>query len=118
MSKFNIWKIFNCPPELDDISGLDLIRMTLRDWSLHRQAIACNLVSMSRHRPPGRYKKPKGRLLSTTEAAAYLGVSIRTIHNYRYKGALVPCRVGRLWKYDPRDLDNFIETSTLQAINA
>ncbi|WP_191498640.1 helix-turn-helix domain-containing protein [Mycobacterium simulans] len=64
---------------------------------------------MARYTPPGKYKKPQGRLLSTAQAAEYLGISVRTLFNYRQAGKLSAYRVGeKLWKYDPADLENFV----------
>jgi excisionase family DNA binding protein len=49
------------------------------------------------------------RLLSTTAAAAYLGVSANTIRKYRDDGKIRAFHVGeRLVKYDPEDLDRFM----------
>ncbi len=33
--------------------------------------------------------------LDNNQAARYLGVSIRTIYNYKNNGSLNPCRIGR-----------------------
>ncbi|MFV8277681.1 helix-turn-helix domain-containing protein [Mycobacteroides abscessus] len=52
-------------------------------------------------------KKP-GRLLSTNQAAEYLGVSPNTIRKYSAAGKIKAFRVGvKLIKYDPADLDAF-----------
>ncbi|WP_204080990.1 helix-turn-helix domain-containing protein [Mycobacterium riyadhense] len=73
---------------------------------------------MSRYVPPGQYKKPPGRLLSTTEAAAYLSISVRTLFKYRKVGKICAQQVGdKLWKYDRSDLDKFIQNSNREAIN-
>lgn len=47
------------------------------------------------------------RLLSTAEAADYLGVSQNTIRNYVDRGLITPNRVGPrpLLKFDTADLD-------------
>jgi excisionase family DNA binding protein len=56
---------------------------------------------------PG-YKKPLKRLLSTSEAAAYLGISEPTFRKYRKLGQIPFRRVGeKLYKYHPDDLDQF-----------
>lgn len=51
--------------------------------------------------------KPQNRrLLSTAEAAEYLGVSVNTIRNYIAKGLITAQRVGpKLLKFNPADLD-------------
>ncbi|WP_082279379.1 helix-turn-helix domain-containing protein [Mycobacterium colombiense] len=46
------------------------------------------------------------RLLSTVQAADYLGVSTNTIRNYIARGWLTAQRIGpKLLKFDPADLD-------------
>lgn len=53
--------------------------------------------------------KAAPRLLSTTQAAAYLGVSPNTIRKYRDDGKIRAFLVGeKLVKYDPQDLDRFL----------
>ena len=48
------------------------------------------------------------RLLSTAQAADYLGVSTNTIRNYIARGILTAHRVGpKLLRFDPADLDAF-----------
>lgn len=61
--------------------------------------------------PPKRAPAAKAapRLLSTTQAAAYLGVSANTVRKYRDDGKIRAFHVGeRLVKYDPEDLDRFM----------
>ncbi|WP_157929684.1 helix-turn-helix domain-containing protein [Mycobacteroides abscessus] len=61
----------------------------------------------SRSQPVVPGKKP-GRLLSTNQAAEYLGVSSNTIRKYSAAGKIKAFRVGvKLIKYDPADLDAF-----------
>jgi excisionase family DNA binding protein len=46
------------------------------------------------------------RLLSTAQAADYLGVSVNTIRNYIAQGWISAIRVGpKLLRFDPVDLD-------------
>ena len=54
------------------------------------------------------------RLLSVQEAAAYLGISARTIYNGISRKAtkpfpVKPKRIGKLVKFDLKDLDRYIE---------
>jgi len=52
------------------------------------------------------------RLLKTAEAAEYLGLSIRTLENWRYQGKGRGPKVtplDRTIRYDLRDLDVWIE---------
>jgi excisionase family DNA binding protein len=56
------------------------------------------------------------RLLSVDEAAAYLGLAPRTIYNAiapksRNPFPVRPVRIGKLRKFDIRDLDRFIDES-------
>lgn len=65
---------------------------------------------MSRTTPSRRIPLPDHprRLLSSAEAASYLGVSINTLRNYVAAGLLTNRRVGpRLLKYDPAELEAF-----------
>ena len=57
----------------------------------------------------------KKRLLSVEETAAYVGLSCRTIYNMigpkaKKKFPVKAKRVGKLVKFDLKDLDNWIET--------
>ena len=61
--------------------------------------------------PPTRPVPAKAapRLLSTAQAAAYLGVSQNTIRKYRDDGKIRAYYVGeKLVKYDPQDLNRFL----------
>jgi len=54
------------------------------------------------------------RLLSVEEAAAYLGISPRTIYNRTGRKSKNPFpvrarRIGKLVKFDKRDLDAYVE---------
>lgn len=54
------------------------------------------------------------RLLSVEETATYLGISPRTIYNQigrksKRKFPVKPKRIGKLVKFDIRDLDQYIE---------
>jgi excisionase family DNA binding protein len=56
------------------------------------------------------------RLLSVDEAAAYLGLAPKTIYNAiapksRNPFPVRPVRIGKLRKFDIRDLDRFIDES-------
>jgi len=49
------------------------------------------------------------RLLKSKEAAAYLALSEKTLWNLTNAGQMRAVRMGRLVRYDPADLDEFIE---------
>ena len=50
------------------------------------------------------------RLMKTEDAAEYLGLSIRTLENWRYQGrGPQVVKMGRTVRYDLRDLDRWIE---------
>lgn len=49
------------------------------------------------------------KLLKSKEAAEYLCISERTLWNLQNTGQVKVVRMGRLIRFDPVDLDNFIE---------
>ncbi|MGA1824118.1 MAG: helix-turn-helix transcriptional regulator [bacterium] len=60
-------------------------------------------------------KKQEKRLLSVEEAARYLGISVRTVYNQvgrkaKKKFPVKVKRIGKLVKFDIRDLDAYIES--------
>jgi excisionase family DNA binding protein len=54
-------------------------------------------------------KPPEVRLLSTVEAAKYLGVSRWTMHQLAVCGEIPVIRRFKSWRFDLQDLDAFIE---------
>ncbi len=61
------------------------------------------------------FAKPQSELLSRKEAAAYLGISARTLNVWKCtKRYIFPVvMIGRLVKYRRSDLDKFIEQNTI-----
>ena len=51
------------------------------------------------HRPP----------LSASDAAAYLGLSLRHVHALRAREAIPYLKLGRLVRYDPAELDAWVD---------
>ncbi len=51
------------------------------------------------------------RLLSVTEAASYLGVSVWTVRSLGWNGEIPQVKIGRRVLYDRPDLDAFVERS-------
>ena len=51
------------------------------------------------------------RLLKVKEAAKYLCISEKTLWNLTNASEIRAVRMGRLIRYDPADLDEFIEKS-------
>ena len=49
------------------------------------------------------------RLLKSKQAAEYLCISERTLWNLQNRGKIKVVRMGRLIRFDPADLDKFIE---------
>ena len=49
------------------------------------------------------------RLLTSKEAAAYLCLSEKTLWNLEQQKKIVAVRMNRLVRYDPEDLDEFIQ---------
>lgn len=43
-----------------------------------------------------------------SEAAAYTGLSPKTIYAWAEKGAIPAYKVGRLWRFDKIELDDFV----------
>jgi excisionase family DNA binding protein len=51
------------------------------------------------------------RLLKTKDAAEYLGLSVRTLENWRYQGRGPKCvLMGRTVRYDLQDLDAWVSS--------
>ncbi|MHC4292362.1 MAG: helix-turn-helix domain-containing protein [Planctomycetota bacterium] len=50
-----------------------------------------------------------GGLFNSKEAAEYLCISKRTLWNLQNTGQIKVVRMGRLIRFDPGDLDKFIE---------
>jgi len=51
-------------------------------------------------------KKP---LTGVKETAEYLGISIETLYSWTYQRKIPYVKVGRLVKFDPQDLDKWLE---------
>jgi excisionase family DNA binding protein len=48
------------------------------------------------------------RYLSVAETAAYLGLSPKTVYAWAEKGAMPAHKVGRVWRFDRTELDDFV----------
>lgn len=48
------------------------------------------------------------RYLSVGETAKYLGLSAKTIYSWAEKGAIPAYKVGRVWRFDKTELDDFV----------
>lgn len=70
---------------------------------------------MPPHESDGR-QSGRRTLLDLEEAAAYLGTSTRHIRQLWAERRLTAVKVGRLVRFDPRDLDSYIETHRIEAI--
>ncbi len=46
--------------------------------------------------------------MSVAEAAAYMGLSPKTIYAWAEKGAMPGYKVGRVWRFDKTELDVFV----------
>lgn len=55
------------------------------------------------------------RYLSVAQTAAYLGLSPKTVYSWVEKGAMPAYKVGRVWRFDKTELDQFVrgEKATL-----
>jgi excisionase family DNA binding protein len=56
----------------------------------------------------------EGRWLSTAEAAAYLGITPRTVYRLIDTGQLPAYRIGRVIRLTGHDLDAFIDSARIQ----
>jgi excisionase family DNA binding protein len=50
-------------------------------------------------------------LFTTEQVAAILQVSPKTVKDWLRAGKLTGCKIGRLWRVKPADLEVFIQTS-------
>jgi excisionase family DNA binding protein len=48
------------------------------------------------------------RYLSVAETAAYLGLSPKTVYAWAEKGAIPAYKLGRVWRFDKTELDDFV----------
>jgi excisionase family DNA binding protein len=48
------------------------------------------------------------RYLSLSEAASYLGLSRKTLYAWAEKQGIPAYKVGRLWRFDKVELDDFV----------
>jgi excisionase family DNA binding protein len=54
---------------------------------------------------------------SVPQIAAYLGVSKETVYRWLDRKQ-IPChRVGKLWKFDPEEVDKAIKKGRLKSVN-
>lgn len=58
--------------------------------------------------PEGDLRQP---LLTVQEAARYLAVSVSTIYGWVWQRRIPFVKIGRAVRFDPRDLETFIEAS-------
>ena len=54
-----------------------------------------------------------GRLLNMTEGAEYIGVEVQTLYKMVSQRRIPYVKVGRLTKFDPRLLDEWIRKNTV-----
>ena len=59
-------------------------------------------------------KACQGQLFNNTQVAAMLGVSLRTLQNYRDKGMITFSQIGRKIYYMQGDLEVFINKSKIR----
>ncbi|WP_443095853.1 helix-turn-helix domain-containing protein [Rothia koreensis] len=59
---------------------------------------------------------PKTRL-TTPEAAEYMGLEVKTLHNYRSAGTGPACiRVGRCYQYRVEDIEKYLDRNRVEPI--
>ena len=49
------------------------------------------------------------RYLSVADAAKYLGLSPKTIYSWAERGMIPAYKVGRVWRFDRAELDDFVK---------
>jgi len=52
------------------------------------------------------------RLMDTEEVAQYLGVHTKTVMNLVHNKRLKASKVGRIWKFRKRDIDDYLERTS------
>ena len=57
---------------------------------------------------------PPPQWMSTAEAAAHLGVVVRTLYRFINDGDLVGYKLGRVMRVRSTDLDTFLQTRRIQ----
>ncbi len=86
-------------PSLHD--GLETRRGRIRVRDRRERAVSGTVDAVTNAR----------RLLSVTEAASYLGVSVWTVRTLGWNGEIPQVKIGRRVLYDRPDLDAFVERS-------
>lgn len=66
----------------------------------------------------GKRKMSDTRWLSVDEIAAHLGVGKETIYVWIEKRDLPAHRVGRFWKFQKEDVDNWVKSGKAADVNA
>ena len=54
------------------------------------------------------------RLLTVQEVAEILGLEVSTIYDWVYRKKISYIKIGRLLKFDPENIQNFISSHTIQ----
>jgi len=54
-------------------------------------------------------KQRLSRLMSVDEIAQYLGLQKQTIYNWLHKKKISGLKIGKVWRFDRRDIDKWIE---------
>ncbi len=57
------------------------------------------------------------RYVSLTEAAIYLGLSVKTLYGWAEKHRIPAYKVGRVWRLDKQELDDFIKRGAPEFYN-
>lgn len=59
-------------------------------------------------------RTPNARLVTVQDAAVYLAVSVSTLYGWVYQRRIPFVKVGRALRFDPADLDQFIESNRIR----
>lgn len=58
------------------------------------------------------YQCPERRYFSVREAAAYLGLSPKTVYAWAEQHVMPAYKLGRVWRFDKAELDDFVRRRT------
>jgi len=55
------------------------------------------------------------RYLSLADTALYLGLSPKTLYAWVEKGAIPAYKLGRVWRFDKAEMDDFVKSQRREA---
>ena len=58
---------------------------------------------------------PKHKLMDIDELADYLRLKRQTIYNWLYQSKISGIKIGGVWRFNRRDIDNWLKSNRRQA---